>query len=720
MSQLKSKLNDLSFIRRAKNYLSCAIFVLVLIILNGSPCAGQIRQSITIDDLVGRVQIPLVSLAPNGSRVAYLAIKALPRENLYEVNLGLLATDGKTEPVVLSQYRLVPERAFEPNTGSIQKTAGQLVWSPDSSELVYTTHLPSGMEIRARTISSASERVLLKDFDTVEVTPKDNQLELKTIKALGTRQELTTQPQDLGLLVKDEYRFYGPLTNPKTQGRFNVQHWKYRWGTQSPVTPDPSEEPSYLDFPEEWHAIQPSSGVTETKSPGTHTFSRGASTSPNGAFVAMVENSAHNLTNPQLTYRTSQIVLRDLNNEGAEPRVLVPSVKPRVLHTILGWSPDGRRVYYVSFAPRFSSLNTVAVDGTVKQIYKEESGFVVPSPSSEISNDRATVVLVRNTNVLPDELVKIDLERGVLTTLLSPNAVFGTEALPVVRFMPIECCDADFYGRLYLPTDEQKGKRYPLVFTNYISNPGFYASVGDEVPILALVANGIAVFAMNSSEANTTSTTGDFHLEVSRVEKPLRAMEWLLHKLTQEGVVDPDRCGLTGLSYGAEIAMHAYWKSKAFQTLSVATAAWEPMNYFLGGVRQSEYNDSRGLVAPNDGTYDKWRELSAGLNARADLPPLLLQSPDGEYVNNVEAWVRLRRASAQVEWYEYPNEGHVKRGPATKWRVFQRNLDWFRFWLKDEEDPDPSKNEQYARWRQMRNKWEAAKREQRTTTPTKP
>src|SRR5260370_42321071 len=104
MSQLKSKLNDLSFIRRAKNYLSCAIFVLVLIILNGSPCAGQIRQSITSDDLVGRVQIPLVSLAPNVSRVAYLAIKALPRENLYEATLALLATAGTTAPWLPSQH----------------------------------------------------------------------------------------------------------------------------------------------------------------------------------------------------------------------------------------------------------------------------------------------------------------------------------------------------------------------------------------------------------------------------------------------------------------------------------------------------------------------------------------------------------------------------------------------------------------------------------------
>jgi len=27
----------------------------------------------------------------------------------------------------------------------------------------------------------------------------------------------------------------------------------------------------------------------------------------------------------------------------------------------------------------------------------------------------------------------------------------------------------------------------------------------------------------------------------------------------------------------------------------------------------------------------------------------------------------------------------------------QGNVDWFRFWLKGEEDPDPAKAEQYAR-----------------------
>jgi hypothetical protein len=58
---------------------------------------------------------------------------------------------------------------------------------------------------------------------------------------------------------------------------------------------------------------------------------------------------------------------------------------------------------------------------------------------------------------------------------------------------------------------------------------------------------------------------------------------------------------------------------------------------------------------------------------------------------------------------EYADEGHTKTHPADIWWVNERNLDWFRFWLKDEEDAAPTKAEQYARWREMRKNWEEAK-----------
>jgi hypothetical protein len=68
-----------------------------------------------------------------------------------------------------------------------------------------------------------------------------------------------------------------------------------------------------------------------------------------------------------------------------------------------------------------------------------------------------------------------------------------------------------------------------------------------------------------------------------------------------------------------------------------------------------------------------------------------------------------------VEWYVYLNEGHVKFQPRTKYLVYQRNLDWMNFWLQDKEDPDPNKQEQYKRWRAMREEFQ--KRHPATARP---
>ena len=48
----------------------------------------------------------------------------------------------------------------------------------------------------------------------------------------------------------------------------------------------------------------------------------------------------------------------------------------------------------------------------------------------------------------------------------------------------------------------------------------------------------------------------------------------------------------------------------------------------------------------------------------------------------------------------------------------QGDVDWFRFWLKGEEDPDPTKAEQYARWRELR-KLQADQQSRQPATPQK-
>jgi len=65
-------------------------------------------------------------------------------------------------------------------------------------------------------------------------------------------------------------------------------------------------------------------------------------------------------------------------------------------------------------------------------------------------------------------------------------------------------------------------------------------------------------------------------------------------------------------------------------------------------------------------------------------------------------FVPLQDAGRPAEMVVFPDEYHVKWQPAHRLAIYNRNLDWFRFWLQDYEDPDPAKTEQYTRWRKFR------------------
>jgi prolyl oligopeptidase family protein len=62
----------------------------------------------------------------------------------------------------------------------------------------------------------------------------------------------------------------------------------------------------------------------------------------------------------------------------------------------------------------------------------------------------------------------------------------------------------------------------------------------------------------------------------------------------------------------------------------------------------------------------------------------------------------LRELKKAVEMLIYANEEHLKNQPKHRYEIYERNVDWFNFWLKDKEDPEGRKVEQYVRWRKLR------------------
>jgi hypothetical protein len=675
------------------------------------PSIALSQNGVTIDDLVRRAQIPLAAISPDGRLAAYLLLRGDPTENLYNVEVTISPVMGNGSSVTVARYQLQPDEAFDETEG-FKPNGGELRWASDQT-LIFLTKAEGKMQLVSWNSIARKLEPLATPHDQVVVTSAS----LTDDSLSVTFTDYMERPVSPGLPVpdnawrmRDSYRFYGPFRNPTT-GRW-ARSQKYLLTMKSGVRLVPTGEPT-----EDWAALPTDWAYRPTRSPTDSTMHRyskiyNAVRSPDGAFTVAVEGALLDLNHPDSSYTSYRIIL----SQGEKNTVLVPFTRPGPKRTILGWAPDSLSIYYIDVGGQESSLNRVTVAGKITRLYSENAELELPGDSYDRRGDSlnraaTTALLVRSKNTLPGELITLELETGRVKIVSKPNAIFEQRPQPEVRFYPIDLPGQDVYGRLYLPLQYREGTRYPLVITQYYSRPGFYAATGEEVPIFPLTANGVAVFTVHSSLLDQTSHEGDFRLELSRVQKPLRAMEWISRTLVAQGIVDPERIGITGLSYGAEIAMYAYWESRLFRTASVSTPSWDQSLVLFGGLGYAARLEERGFPMSQDQAATRlWSELSAGANARATLPPLLVQSAEGEENYTVPTWFQLRRAGAPVEWYEYPNEGHVKRSPANKWWVYERNLDWFLFWLKDEEDPSAAKEDQYQRWQEMRTRWNAARK----------
>ncbi|MDP9085324.1 MAG: prolyl oligopeptidase family serine peptidase, partial [Pseudomonadota bacterium] len=122
----------------------------------------------------------------------------------------------------------------------------------------------------------------------------------------------------------------------------------------------------------------------------------------------------------------------------------------------------------------------------------------------------------------------------------------------------------------------------------------------------------------------------------------------------------------------------------------------------LGPSHDKVMKEVWGLGDP-DQDAAAWRAMAPAKNVAEISAPVLLQMPEQEARRVPELFVRLRNAGTPVELWAYPDEDHLKVEPRHRLAVYQRNLDWFRYWLQGWRDPNPAKNAQYARWDRMRD-----------------
>jgi hypothetical protein len=122
-------------------------------------------------------------------------------------------------------------------------------------------------------------------------------------------------------------------------------------------------------------------------------------------------------------------------------------------------------------------------------------------------------------------------------------------------------------------------------------------------------------------------------------------------------------------------------------------------------LRKEEANQG----GPYGASLASWIKNDPSLHTDCIRAALRMETYGPEVHNNWDIYALLRRQYKPAEFIFFPQGAHALARPKDRMISLQGNVDWYRFWLKDEKRSDvlipgetaASLSEQYRRWDQM-------------------
>lgn len=317
----------------------------------------------------------------------------------------------------------------------------------------------------------------------------------------------------------------------------------------------------------------------------------------------------------------------------------------------------------------------------------------------------------------PPVLVAVDAASGRQATVIDPNPQLttGFDLGRAERIGGVVDDTLKWQGLLFLPPNYDRRRRYPLVIQSVYGSPvaeeftlyGFLQGYGlgpsliPPYPGRLLAQHDVLVLQLNIAGEAGSGTP----LEA---QNRARAFEHAAQQLVSSGQVDSLRVGLIGFSRNGFYVEYALAHSGFPYAAAIAVDHWQPdyvTQTLLGyGAAGSEVNGG----APFGATLAEWLKATPGFNAERIRTPLLQIEQSSALVGVVLRWElfeRLRYLNKPVELWVIPNASlgvHNTQNPEQLIAIQSRVIEWFRFWLTDEESIDRAQQTQYARWRRLR------------------
>jgi len=658
------------------------------------------RRLLEVADLSGPV------ISPDGTRVAFRFEQASVVRNIYDTFWYVQAVDGKS-----------PSRKIADGGVLLHGTAGisvpgHAVWSPDGRWIYYRALVDGQMGVwRAAADGSGAKPVTYDPADVRDFALSADGRILK-YSVGATRDAVIAAEQreyDRGIRIDDTVPVGqgGLFRSGNIEGRLETQRFHSGasgWG----------RAPLLAGIPDQWKAMELETGKTQDLP-----SSERPPQPPTPADLSDKLPSPWKLAVDADTGRIALLTrIGDGKGLAAKPDVQL-AMLPKAGSTrsikceaelctgkaisSIQWRPQSDEVLFTVTDPHEGQAQSIyrwnTRTGDVHLVIRSAgllSGGRDYSSACGVSSE--TLVCVAAGADQPPRLEGIDLVTGKRQVLFDPNEALTLDMVKTTPSRLLRWTDAkgqEFTGQFF--PARRTGPGLPPLFVTYYECRGFVrGGVGDEWPLASLAESGISALCINSAPYILDA--------VERYGKGLSAVRSVIDLLASKGEVDRTKVGMGGLSFGSEVTMWTLMNSDLLAAASVTSPEMSSSYYLFGSMRGNAFSKELQkfwqLGAPDE-TPERWRILSPAANLDKIKAPILMQTPEQEYVMALDYAIPLIREH-RADLYVFPHEPHQKFQPRHKLAAYERNLDWFRFWLQGYEDPDPAKRAQYAHWQETR------------------
>lgn len=307
-----------------------------------------------------------------------------------------------------------------------------------------------------------------------------------------------------------------------------------------------------------------------------------------------------------------------------------------------------------------------------------------------------TLTLEQSLNERPI-LVASDLTGNTKRPVLDPNAWLAERDVGRVEIIRWTARDGrPWRGALYFPPHYVSGTRLPLLVQTHgfdsekFSLSGYARNYAGR----ALTAHDIFVLQIEENE-------GSLYGRPEVWEAVRLGYESAIDHLDDLGLIDRNHVGIQGWSGTGPLTGYTLTHSSyAFAAGALTATADYGWLWYLSQGAPREVETAFGSPPFGEG-LNNWLLYSPSFNLDRVRTPMLMWA-NGSAIGLWDWYIGLRRLSKPVEYWLAPDSTHDVFQVRQRKALNELLVDWFRFWLKGEEDTSPSKHAQYLRWRLLR------------------